>query len=70
MTKEELKTTIRNVHKLWYNKNWAKSPTHAMKLHRHMEDLFNFAGITSTLVDKNPDEVSPQEFNRRFGVEE
>lgn len=71
MTKEELKATIRCIHELWYGKDsWVTSPAHALKLHRHMEVLFNFAEIESTLVENNPDEISPHQFKIILGVTE
>lgn len=41
-----------------------------LKMHRHMEVLFNYAEITDTLVENNPREVSPTEFKERTGAKE
>lgn len=69
MTDDELKEVIRCVHKLWYDEEWTKSPAAGLRLHRHMEVLFNYAGITSTLVANNPEEVSPIDFKIHFGID-
>ncbi len=39
-------------------------------MHRHMEVLFNYAGITESLVENNPNEMSPEEFKNQTGAKE
>jgi len=70
VTKKELKGVIQCVHKLWYGRKWTESPTKALELHRHMEVLFNFAEIKSTLVENNPRKMSPEKFKERTGATE
>jgi len=69
MTKKELKGLIEHIHQLWYS-NWDEDPAVALKLHRHMEALFNFADIKSTLIEKNPGEISPTQFAKMMGIKE
>ncbi len=66
---EQVKHAIRVVHEIWYQDAWMTDPRLIMKLHRGMETLFNFAEITTTLVESNPDEVSPTDFARMTGIE-
>jgi hypothetical protein len=66
---EKLKSTIRCIHGFWYRGKFLEDPVEAIKLHSHMEDLFNFAGITETLCENNPDLMSPDEFAKQMGLE-
>lgn len=65
----ELKQAIRDFHDIWYQ-DWLNNPTLILKLHRKLELLFNYAGIESTLVERNPGECSPSEYKRRTGARE
>lgn len=68
---DEAKQAIRRIHKIWYgNVSWLKSPELALALHRQMETIFNFAGITDTLVQNNPDKMSPSDFKFITGAME
>ncbi len=69
MSEEELKSLIKCLHEIWYQ-NWPENPSLALKLHRHMDELWNYAGITSTLVENNPDKISPQLFKMMTGADE
>lgn len=64
----ELKQVIRCIHRIWYADNpaWTESPKMALELLEHMSELFNYAGITETLVENNPDKMSPEDFKERF----
>lgn len=68
MTNEELKSVIQCIHKIWYQTDpcWTESPQVALKLHRHMGFLFNFAEIESSLMENNPGEVTPEQFESTF----
>jgi hypothetical protein len=52
MNEEEIKAVIRCIHEIWYNDDWLSDPETVLKMHNHMCALFDFAGITSTLVKK------------------
>ncbi len=69
MTENEIKALIKCVHKLWYSE-WTEDPSLALRLHRHMEALFNYAGIEDTLVENNPDAVTPEMFKIMTGAKE
>lgn len=62
ITEEEVKATIKCIHKMWYDGTWMSSPEGTINMHRHLAHLFNYAGITETLCENNPDEMSPDEF--------
>lgn len=62
-TPEELKNVIKCIHKLWYDDPF-KSREDAYQLHQHLGELFNYAGITETLVKNNPGKTTPEEFLR------
>lgn len=57
----ELKSLIRCIHKQWYS-NWLDDPKTAIKLHNHISELFNYAGIEETLCRNNPEKISPTDF--------
>lgn len=65
----QLKATIKCIHKAWYE-DWMATPTSALNMHRHMEILFNFADIEESLVENNPDKVSPEKFKELTGAKE
>lgn len=64
----ELKALIRCIHTEWYG-DWMKTPERALKMHQHMSELFNHADIDETLVENNPDKVSPAQFAEHFGID-
>lgn len=72
MSEQEIKEIIKCLHKLWYQENphWLDDASLALKVHRHLEALFNYADITDTLVENNPSEVSPTQFKKITGAKE
>lgn len=51
MTEANLKKTIQKMHTLWYlDEGPFTNDDNTLKFHSYMEDLFNFAGITETLL--------------------
>lgn len=69
-TPDEIKNLIKCIHEIWYNEFWMQDPSLALRLHRHMSFLFDYAEITSSLVENNPGEVTPCEFKMRTGAKE
>lgn len=61
MNDSELKAVIRCVHRLFYTDDILENPKVFLEFHRHLQELFNYAGITSTLVKNNPGEMSPEQ---------
>lgn len=59
VTAVQAKETIKKIHSVWYDGDFLKDPALAIAMHRHMEVLFNFAGIEETLVENNPDKITP-----------
>lgn len=66
---KELRKIISDFNRIWYSP-WTKDPAMALQLHRKLEELFNWAEIEDTLIENNPDGMTPSEFKDRFGVEE
>lgn len=64
MSNEQLKELIKNIHHLWYQEDCFQDPSKVIRLHGFMGELFDFAEITSTLVEHNPDKISPDDFRR------
>ena len=55
---EECREVIKCIHTLWYaNPSWLESEDSLMKMHHHLEYLFNYAGIESTLIINNTIEI-------------
>lgn len=61
MTEAELKALIVCIHRLFYTEDMLDNPETFLEFHRHLEYLFNYAGITSTLTENNPDQISPEQ---------
>lgn len=59
--RKELKDAILKMHKLYYNPSMLKDPEIYLEFHRSLQPLFDFAGITSTLSENNPNQVSPEQ---------
>lgn len=59
---EQAKAIIRCIHSIWYKGDFFTNKGEALNLHQHLSSLFNFAGITDTLCENNPDKVTPEEF--------
>jgi hypothetical protein len=68
MNDDELKKVIRCLHALYYNGTMLQDASIFLKFHRHLQELFNYAEITDTLVSNNPDEVSPEMVD--FGIKQ
>ena len=68
MIEKELYSLIKCIHKQWYS-DWLDDPKMAIKLHRHMGELFNYAGIKETLCENNPDKVTPTDFEKMVGID-
>lgn len=62
ITTEELVQAIRTIHRMYYDGSFLKSPDLAMDFHQSLETLFDFAEIKDTLVENNPNGVSPSDF--------
>lgn len=69
MTTDELIATIKCLHKIYYEGDFMDNPKDALLLHRHMEILFDFAEIESSLVENNPNEMSPDDFKKITGID-
>ena len=59
---DELRRAIKTVHTMYYDGTFLQNPVKAVRWHRALEVLFNHALLEQTLVDNNPNEVSPDEF--------
>ncbi len=64
MTKQELKAIIRCIHRIYYEQDIMNNPLDALEFHKHLSVLFDFAGITSSLSENNPDKMSPEAFEQ------
>lgn len=60
MNEEELKNTIRKLHRVYYCEDVLKNPQRYLEFHGFLQELFNYAEITDTLTSNNPNEVSPE----------
>lgn len=58
MNEEELKNTIRKLHRVYYCEDVLKSPQRYLEFHGFLQELFNYAEITETLAVNNPDQIS------------
>lgn len=56
-----IKNIIKYVHAAYYANDVLENPKQFLTLHEYLQELFNFAGIESTLVSKNPGELSPEQ---------
>lgn len=60
---EEIKETIKKLHKMYYDEDGPfKTPESTMQFHDLMEILFNYAEITETLCENNPDGMTREKF--------
>jgi hypothetical protein len=72
MTSKDAKSIIKCIHRMWYPEDG--EPTFIndrgtlLNLHQHMSQLFEWAGITETRVENNPDEMTPQQFREKFMI--
>lgn len=64
MTKEELKAVIRCLHRIYYQGDILHNQDDFLVFHQHLQELFNYAEITDTLVENNPDQCSPEQFEQ------
>lgn len=60
ISEEEVKGLIKCIHKIWYS-DWLDNLESRIKLHQHLGELFNYAGITETLCENNPEETTPEQ---------
>lgn len=72
MTQQELKEIIKKIHALWYNERNGifENERIFIRFHEYLSELFNFAGIESSHVENNPNEVSPDDFKKQFRIYE
>jgi hypothetical protein len=62
LTPDQVKSIIKCIHKKWYSDDFKLAdPSDFLFIHRHLGGLFNYAGITETLVENNPGETTPDE---------
>lgn len=52
---DEIETIAKNIHAAYYSEDIENVPMSFIRLHRALEELFNYAGIESTLAENNPD---------------
>lgn len=65
MIDHKLKQIVQQIHKLYYDADVFKDPVMMMIFHDKMSELFNYAEITETLCDYNPDLLGPSELKKR-----
>lgn len=53
MKDADLIEVIREIHRIWYDREITKDAASALKLHEQLEYLFDYAGIDVTLVDED-----------------
>lgn len=70
VTKKELIEAIQRLHTIYYEGRPFQNPHDALEMHKELAWLFNYAGIESTLVRNNPQEVTPDEFERAISLKE
>lgn len=68
MSEEELKALIKKLHRVYYCEDVLENPQRYLEFHGFLQELFNYAGITDTLVSNNPNEVSPEMVE--FGIKQ
>lgn len=59
----DIRPIIKCIHRIWYDEHsWIEDPRKTIELHEHLSVLFNYAEITSTLIENNPEEVTVDMF--------
>ncbi len=66
---EPMKAIVKCIHEMWYSGAFLEDPAEFSKMHKHLEVLWNAAGIESTLAENNPQEATLAEFEKKTGVE-
>lgn len=63
---QDLKPLVECIHRQYYGHDLTNNADQYIIFHEHLSQLFNLVGITSTLVENNPNEVSPEQFKNIF----
>jgi hypothetical protein len=66
LTDEQMNTLIGVIHEIWYKGDIIRNREDALQMHHMLSHLFNHAGITSTTVENNPEEATPEQWARHL----
>lgn len=62
----EVKEAIKELHKMYYAGNPFDNPITGLAFHENLEILFNWVGLTESLIKNNPGERSSDELRKVY----